>query len=324
VILTDPRDRKFIVADLNSGKIENVGRQGNGPGEWASAVQIMPLSGDSSIQTSFDRRWLLLDGPKIVATMPPDSPVILATRGFTRGADGLGNVTTTAAPPSKPGETRRTERDSVALVRVSRASGRADTVAMLRDAPMVQTLRMNDSGKVISSSASRPAFSVGEEAALFTDGWIAIARLEPYRVDWRAPDGRIVRGAPLPVPVVKLDEREKKAYLDRNAKNIADMQKARPDLRALMERTYTEFPATIPPFRPFPLVAGGDGRLFIQRTVTADHPETRSDVVNRRGILEGQIALAKNERIVTVSAKSVYVVWKDDDDIERLRRHPWP
>jgi hypothetical protein len=24
-----------------------------------------------------------------------------------------------------------------------------------------------------------------------------------------------------------------------------------------------------------------------------------------------------------VSKTAVYVVWKDDDDIERLRRHPW-
>ena len=165
---------------------------------------------------------------------------------------------------------------------------------------------------------------MGEEEELFTDGWLAIARLEPYRVDWRAPDGRFVRGPPLPVPVVKLDDREKKAYLDRNAKIIADLQKLPTERQASAGREYSEFPVTIPPFESNPLVASADGRLFIRRTLSADHPETRYDVVNRRGLLEGQIALGKNERIVAVSTRSVYVVWKDEDDIERLRRHPWP
>jgi hypothetical protein len=37
-----------------------------------------------------------------------------------------------------------------------------------------------------------------------------------------------------------------------------------------------------------------------------------------------QVAMAENERIVGFGVKSVYVAWKDADDIERLRRHPWP
>jgi len=48
---------------------------------------------------------------------------------------------------------------------------------------------------------------------LFPDGWIAIARLDPYLVEWRTPDGRTVRGTPLPSARVKVDDAEKRAYM---------------------------------------------------------------------------------------------------------------
>ena len=58
--------------------------------------------------------------------------------------------------------------------------------------------------------------------------------------------------------------------------------------------------------------------------VSADHPETRYDIVNRRGVLDGQLTMPSNERIVSIGATSVYVAVIDDDGIQRLRRHPWP
>jgi hypothetical protein len=322
VIISDPREQRLIVADLTTGLVKPVGRRGRGPQEWSTAIGLHPLQGDSSLQIDGgSRRWLVFDADRIVGVLPPDAPVISATHGYALQADGLGHVFGVAPWRPRPGLRKHDARDSLAVVRYHRTTGAADTVALLRDWPAtVQTIGAPN-GELMERLVSRPAFAVAEEFVAFVDGWLAVARLGPYRVDWRAPDGRWVRGRALPVPVVRLEEREKKAYLDRSAQAIAALERGDPAMRAALMPMYTDFPATVPPFQSDALIPGGDGRVYIRRTLTAAHPEPRYDIVSRRGELEGQIRLATGERIVTVSARYVYVVWRDKDDVERLRRH---
>ncbi len=323
VIIADPREQRLVVADLGTGSITPVGHRGQGPREWSAAIKLHPLRGDSSLQIDGgSRRWLVFHADRIIGSLPPDAPVIIATHGYALQADGLGHVFGVAAWRPRPGLRKHDARDSLAAVRYSRTTGKADTVALLRDWPAtVQTLVSSD-GEFAERLVSRPAFAVAEEFVAFVDGWLAIARLEPYRVDWRTPDGRLLQGTALPVPVARLDETEKKAYLDRTASARTAVERGDPAMRAALMPMYTDFPAAIPPFQSDALIAGGDGRVYIRRTVTATHPEPRYDVVDRRGELAGQIHLAAGERIVTVSARYVYVVWRDKDDVERLRRHP--
>jgi len=67
-----------------------------------------------------------------------------------------------------------------------------------------------------------------------------------------------------------------------------------------------------------------ESRIAVRRMPTASAPETRYDLVDRRGALDGQLALKQNERVLGFGGRSVYVVATDDDGVERLRRHPWP
>lgn len=318
VILTDPREMRMVVADLRTGKVEPIGRTGDGPGEYRMPAPVRALSGDSSFMADLlGLRWLLLDGARIVATIPPDAPAILVTGGLALGADVNGFVLSTKGPPPRTGAWEYGKGDSTASVRVARATGRADTVAWLRRAPGRGSMTVAADGRVVSSSASRQTLTVGEEALLFTDGWLAVTRLEPYRVDWRAPDGRWIHGAPLPVPLIKLDDREKRASVERTARGSSQPARS-PD-------TIKDWPATLPPYTAAsPLTASLDGRLLVMRQRSADHPETRYDVVNRRGILEVVITMPENERILGFGARSVYVVVTDEDGIQRVRRHPWP
>ncbi len=167
---------------------------------------------------------------------------------------------------------------------------------------------------------------MGEEAALFADGWFAVVRLEPYRVDWIAPDGRVSKGRPIPVTVIKVTGAEKDAYFARQAASRASgpAMPAMPEaMRREMDALRDQFPEVFPPFTAGP-IAGGDGNLWLRRPLSMNFPHYRYDVVDRRGQLIGVMSMAKGERIVTVGKAAVYVVWKDDDDIERLRRHPLP
>jgi hypothetical protein len=148
-----------------------------------------------------------------------------------------------------------------------------------------------------------------EHAELFPDGWLAAARLEPYRVDWRSPDGQWIRGAPLPFRAVPMTDREKRAYAERNS----------------WATDATDWPEVLPPFdrTPPPLLTAPDGLLLIHRLPTADQRDTRYDVVDRHGVLLGQLVMAPNQRLLGFGARSVYVITIDDDGIQRLSRHAW-
>jgi hypothetical protein len=172
---------------------------------------------------------------------------------------------------------------------------------------------------------SRPALSVGEDAALFQDGWMAVARLDPYRVDWRTPAGTIIPGEQLPVPVIPFDTREREAYLARTRSEFSDPEGHMPAaMKAAVQRLLTDLPETIPPFLPRALIAGADCLLYIRRTPTVDHPSPTYDAVDRSGRLRFQIELAPRQRLVAAGVKHLYIVTRDSSDLERLSRHPTP
>ena len=149
-----------------------------------------------------------------------------------------------------------------------------------------------------------------------------MSRLDPYRVDWLDPDGTVSKGAAIAVPVVKLSVAEQDAFFARE--DAARGPAAPPQAAAARAFAREQLPPVIPPHQAQGLVAASDGRLLLRRFETKDFPAPRYDVVDRRSQLVGVLALDKGERIVGFGPKSVYVAWKDADDIERLRRHPWP
>jgi len=330
VLITDPREGRVVVADLKTGVLQPVGRKGQGPNEYGMAGPLLPLAADSSLMADVtSRRWLLFSGSAIVATLPPDTPIIKMLRGFARGADGRGNVWSTASPQAfdqektKPGTVTYGPADSEFVVRANRGTGKMDTVGQLRVAVSRRTVRANAAGAFQSVTQTRPPLSVGEEAALFADGWFAVARLDPYRVDWIGPDGRVSRGRPIPLAPIKVTAEEKDAYFARQAASRGPGPALPEALRRDLDAMRDQFPAVFPPFTSG-LIAGADGNLWLRHPVSMNFLDPRYDVVDRRGDLIGVVSLAKGERIVSVAKTAVYVAWKDPDDIERLRRHPLP
>jgi hypothetical protein len=309
VVVTDPREGRIVVADLGAGTVVQISRKGEGPGEYPRALPVRPVGGDSSVLIDSPRRWLVFDGARIVATLPPDAPAVAATKGLVRGVDAQGFVYSAdfVAGGKQIG-------DSTALLRVSRATGHVDTIVRLAALVAKQASAANKDGFF---EFSIPAIGTAEEAVPFPDGRLAVVRVNPYRVDWRTMDGRWIRGAALPFVAVAMDEQEKRAYMARVA--AASGKPASPP------ESITGWPTTVPPYQsPTTLFAAPDGRVLVPRMPSSAHPETRYDVVNRRGTLDGQLVLPANERIVGFGTTSVYVAATDDDGIQRLRRSPWP
>lgn len=310
VILSDSRDGRVVVADLRAGRVEQISRRGQGPDEYPTARPVWRINGDSSVLVDSPRRWLLFDGARIVATLAPDAPGVATTKGIARGVDEIGNVYSSEFLPAG----NKPIGDSTALMRIKRSNGQTDTVTRLNALVPRRTSSANKDGFF---EFSLPIAAMADEAVPFADGWVAIVRSAPYRVEWRSADGKWTRGAPLPFTPIRMDDKEKRAFMARLAAPTGKAPSP-PD-------SIPDWPATVPAYRsPVQLLAATDGRLLIPRLSTADHPETRYDVVNRRGMLDGQLVLAANERIVGFGASAVYLAVTDDDGIQRLRRHPWP
>ena len=310
VIISDSRDGRIAVADPRTGKVEQISRRGQGPGEYPTARPVWRINPDSSVLVDSPRRWLVFDGARIVATLAPDAPGVATTKGIPRGVDEIGNVYSSEFLPAG----NRPIGDSTALMRVKRSTGQADTITRLNALVPRRTSSANKDGFF---EFSLPIAAMADEAVPFADGWIGVVRSAQYRVEWRSVDGRWIRGAPLPFTAIRMDEKEKRAFMARLAASTGKTPSP-PD-------SIPDWPATVPAYRsPVLLLAATDGRLLIPRLATADNPETRYDVVNRRGGLDAQLVLAANERIVGFGASSVYVSVTDDDGIQRLRRHPWP
>jgi hypothetical protein len=259
----------------------------------------------------------MLHSMDIVATVGPDSPALRAGVRSPLGASSAGQVLATRAFGMGAGPNAQTlpRTDSTTLVLVDRRTGTADTLAVLKSRPS----RIHTQGTVERITAieiTTNPLAAGELGLVFPDGWVAIARLDPYRVEWLAPGGQRVAGAPLPFAATRVTDEEKRAVLQREA-DARGTEPRDPD-------SVRDWPEHVPPFLAGALLAAPDGRLWIRRTPTAARPRTSYDVVDRRGGLAAQLTLGAAERIIGFGRDAAYSVVTDGDGIERVRRHPMP
>lgn len=315
VLVADVAETTLVVLDFDRQTARQIGRVGRGPGEYSDLGTIWALTGDSTlVPDPGNQRWLMLAGSSIVATVPPDAPAVrLAGSAFT-GVDTLGGVLTQRRFGRRLKDGPLTV-ESLAVLRVSRRAGQMDTIARIRWRPYAAPPGAAAMNPMVSRAFGVP-LKAPEQSMLFSDGWIAVARLDPYRVDWREPSGAWRLGAPLPFSPLPVTAGEKRAYVERAARATG---------RGVVDpERIPHWPEHMDPFIEGALIASPDGRLVIARTPTATAPGQRYDLVDRQGRLSAVLQLPEGERIVGFGRQSVFVVATDREGIERLRRHPWP
>jgi hypothetical protein len=130
--------RRILVGDFAAQSIEQVGRNGRGPGEYDYVGDLVPLPGDSTVMVDYlYRRWHILHKAAIVSLVNSDAKIFQLPRvrsaAHIEGADVSGHVLAHLGPRSiatKPGP-----NDSTALVRIHRKTGKADTIARMPPPP---------------------------------------------------------------------------------------------------------------------------------------------------------------------------------------------
>lgn len=242
VLVSDPRDGRLAIVDFKSGAIQSVGRKGEGPGEYPNAGLIRPLGADSSIMIeTLSRRWLILDGDKIVRTLTPDETA-LPFQAIVVGVDTLGRVGLTLPPVDANRSPEAMYVDSGRVVRWSRRTGVTTLVGYT--APATRPI----------DPKARTAWSSYDKAFHSKDGWTAIVRASPYRVDWFDPKGKPIAGKPIPYSPTRVDEAEKRAYMRYRA---GDRKPEEPDAIGI-------WPKEVPPFNiAYPLLETASGELLV-------------------------------------------------------------
>lgn len=324
VLLVDGRENRIVVADLVSGASRPAMQRGSGPGEYSSLTGLYPLAHDSTlVPDAVARRWTILAGDRIGATLGASRPAIVAAAAL---ADGIffGVDTTEAAlvavtvpPPSRTGTFNIGERDSVAFATIARQTGRVDTAGWLRADPMKQVVQLGEAGVVLRVENSYPPWGIGDRAVLCGDGWVAAARTQPYRVDWRSPSASWRRGPPIAYTVIPVTAAEKRLYM---AALVAGTDRApEPPER------FPDWPAQIPALRgPWTLVCGPSGTVLVWRNTSGLDPRSQYDIIDRSGRLAARLLLDRDQRVLGFGKKAVYVITRDADRVQRVQRHPYP
>ena len=317
VLIADGGDRKLYLADFGTGRASVIGREGGGPGEYRNVGQLFALADDSTLLVDVPGgRWLLLRGAEIVQTVAADAPALRDGYRNPSGADAAGFIIATRLMGASSGAGIDVPRqDSAHLFRVSRATGRVDTIAALQARP-ARIHMSGPRGQPTAISITTNPLAAGDLTAMFPDGAVAIARVNPYRVDWVLANRARVTGPPLPFTRISVTEREKNAVMMRQA--------ARSGRAPAAPGLVDDWPESIPPFLTGALLTAVDGRLWIRRTASAQAPETVYDVVDRNGTIAARLTMSPNETLAGIGRTMLYSVLTDDDGVQRLRRHPRP
>jgi hypothetical protein len=316
LLVADQREKTLLVADWKAGTTAQIGRNGSGPGEYVQPTVIFALGADSSLLPDVPNgRWLLLDGARVVSTVAPNDPAIAAGARRPLGADGRGRVAFTRSIDPAAAAAGQPRIDSLRLIAVARADGREDTLTTL----LARKARINVQGPrdaPTSVDIVTHPLAAPEQPALFADGWVAIARVAPYRVDWIAPDERVTRGKALPFEAVKLDDREKQVFVERLAERTGRPRRA-PD-------SFMDWPEVMPPFINEAVRAAPDGLLWILRSQTAAVEHPPYDVIDRKGDLVARVTMEKGVHVAGFGRGVIYTVATDEDGLQRLQRRPMP
>ncbi len=320
-----------LLGDFATGRTSEVGRTGAGPGEYREIRGIFPLAGDSSlVDDPQTPRWSILSGTTFVRSHATWGVGWYGPRLV--GADRFGGVL--EVRPTAYGRQRGirvneipANAESLAVIRHVRASAgaggaveRSDTLARIRGAfrgvaRLMRTLGKEEGRGIGTWFELRAILASDDQAILFPDGWVAIAFQEPYHVRWRSPDGAWRTGPPLPFVRVPVDELQRTAAIRRDWPRSP---------RLFSPSDYPYWPRFLPPFLDDALVAMPDGRLAIRRTPDARTSRTEYDVIDRDGRLTGRLVLKGSEHVAAFGARWIYVVTRDADDLDWLRRHPQP
>jgi hypothetical protein len=210
-------DRRFLMADLASGKVDTIGLRSDTLPEGApTSVYKFPgwvarLAGDTVALVDFatirTTLWNDQGKPLKALAIPPAGG---ATPVLAYDHQGFGYKTDyrSLLGSPEPGVAPRPV-DSIPVIRIQLASGRVDTVARLA-APVLGEAKFGEQTQQVAT-----IFGPNDLFGALPDGRLWVARAKENRIDWRGAGGVWIRGTPRNFEKVPVTEADKAKVLDR-------------------------------------------------------------------------------------------------------------
>jgi hypothetical protein len=334
VVVSDVRDKTVQLIDFRSGRATKIGREGNGPREYALPLALIALPGDTSaIYDPLNRRFLLITPNGA----PGEFFTIEAEAGATGGAGGL-TVSLTAprftdargrlylaGSTFRQGPGGVQPADSVPLLRYDRSTKKRDTVGFYRPPKNNASVSGGGGRESIRIGGANP-FAPRDEWAVTPDGRVAVIRSPELRIDWTYP--RKVAGTPISYPRIRVTEKHKEQW--RQAQQGATMMmvtnnngrqttSAGPAGRANIPEP-TDWPDVLPPFLQNATVVAPNGNIWLNRTREGNDDIPKYDVIDASGNVIERVVLPKRTRVVGFGNGVVYAIRSDEDDLQYLQR----
>jgi hypothetical protein len=307
IAFTDTRAKQFLVADLQTGKLDTVGTRvdslpKNAPGEqYRFPGWVAHLGGDTVALVDFSalRTTLWNESGKPLGVLPitqvgGNAPVMV----YDTVGHGYKIDYQAVIGGAEPGHAVRP--DSVPVLRIDLKAGKVDTVANLSSPEYGDAMfgeQMQQAAKV---------FAPNDFFGVLPDGSAWVARGRQNRVDWRTPDGKWTRGSPhdyAKVPVTQADRDRVLAQVREHGKQFGMPQ----DLAI----TYP-FADTKPPF-DFAL-GRPNGEAWLQRPRAQDDAPLVYDVFNRKGSWQRSVEFPQGASLAGFGPKgAVYGSIKEAD-----------
>jgi hypothetical protein len=331
VLIADRQDKVVQVLDLASGSATKVGREGQGPGEYALPMGLFAMpNGETWVNDLLGRRFLVVDAQgkpgkfvQLPSTGAGGGMVMMGTGG---GTDATGRYYH-QAPPINIADPSGPSPDSLAILRWDGVKPAMDTVAWV----------IGPRANVQSSGGNRIAFRVGggkvftpqESWGVAADGSVARVIPNPYRVVWYPAGGtKGVAGTVQAYSPLKVTEADKKEYTEQQRRNPQGMA-----IRigggggtarniAPGDLPPPEFEDTKPPFSgPGSVLVAPEGEVWVRRTQPAGTKNPVYDVFDRSGSLVKKVTLNPRSVVLGFGKGTVYVVRSDEDDLQYLERY---
>lgn len=328
VLVVDTRDRTVQLIDFKSGAAKTVGRTGSGPGEYGHPARIIALPGDTSaVYDPSNARYLLITPagePGATFRIDNSADGAFGGRGSVpRGTDARGRIFFEGSAFHATSAGGLEPADSTPVMRYDRRTLTIDTMAWVSLADGNARVADRPQGGLTFTVGGR-AFPARDDWGAMPDGGVAIARVRDYHVDHYSPTGGRRGGAAVKVDPVPVTEAEKEAWRQERRSLAGPVQGrggAPPRGTPPPRRADPDFPAFLPPFVAGATLGRPNGELWVLRSRKATDSIPVHDVFDSAGSMIGRVVLAPRSRLVGFGNDVVYVLRRDDDDLEYLQRH---
>lgn len=330
VLVLDARDQSVKLVDFQAGTAKLVGRKGNGPGEYVMPTGLLALPGDTTVlfdEANSGRPSII--GPAAVFTgdvlrLRADGPPIVNAFAFTDERGRIYRGGSVAGAMGFPVE------------RWSRTPLKTDTIAYYhsREGCGAKAKESSAGGSRGNMARRGPsaAFVATDDWAVAPDGRVAVVCPNPYAARLFA-NGKTITGRLIPYDPVPVTDAEKQEWRDAHSGPVATLRFSNDGKMTAGYEQHriaepAEWPLTLPPFVREPefhrsLYFAPDGNLWIARANAAG-TGSLYDVIGPDANLRLRVLLPRRSRLVGFGRTAMYVVQRDDDDIEHFQRYAIP